>query len=197
MNDQLREILTDLEAELAEAELAPLRGPGLTATQMASLLGFLAEEPLSDAFTAALDELARASTWVNAPAGRAAASAVRPRSARSLSVSEAFLAPSGAVRSAVEAFFGLNRDAADLLLDRPAAALLTYPPQVVANAAAACGTPLGELFGAIADSSSLSGAFVYPYRPGVARAEPASRIEGGTSMDALVAWGYELLRLGV
>lgn len=197
MNDQLREILTDLEAELAEAERAPLPGPSLTAAQMASLLGYLAEEPLSDAFTAALDDLARASTWVDAPAGRAAASAARPRSARSLSVAEAFLEPSGAVRSAIEAFFGLNRDAADLLLDRPAAALLTYPPQMVANAAAACGTPLGELFGAIADSSRLSGAFVYPYRPGVARAEPASRIEGGTSMDALVAWGNALLRLGV
>jgi hypothetical protein len=197
MNDQLRKIVMDLEAELAEAELAPPDGPDLTATQMASLLRYLAEEPLSEAFAAALEELARALTWPEAPAGRAAASASRPRSAHSVSVAEAFLAPSGAVRSAIEAFFGLNRDAADLLLDRPAAALLTYPPQVVASAAAACGTPLGELFGAVADSSRLSGAFVYPYRPGVARAEPASRIEGGTSMDALVAWGNELLQLGM
>jgi hypothetical protein len=193
MNDRLREILKDLEAELAEAELTPHPEPGREAPQVASLVRYLAEEPLSEVFTAAVDELARASTWFDAPAGRAAASAARPRSARSLSVAEAFLAPSGAVRSAIEAFFGLNRDAADLLLDRPAAALLTYSPQVVAGAAGACGTPLGELFGAIADSSRLSGGFVYPYRPGVARTEPASRIEGGTSMDALVAWGNELL----
>ena len=170
-----------------------LPGQDLTPSQMASLLRVLSEEPLSGAFRAALDELARASTWTDAPLGRAAASAARPRSAGSQSVGEAFLAPSGAVRSAIEAFFGLNRDAADLLLDRPAAALLMYPPHVVANAAAACGTPLGQLFGAVANSSRLSGGFVYPYRPGAVGSEPASRVESGTSMEELVAWGSKLL----
>ena len=193
MNDPLDDILTDLEAEAAAADQAAPTGQDLTDSQTASLLEVLSEEPLSDAFTAALDELARRSSWADAPPGRAAVSATRPRSARSVSVAEAFRAPSGAVRSAIEAFFELNRDAADLLLDRPAAVLLTYSPDRVADAARACGTELGELFGAVADSSRLSGGFVYPYRPGGAGTEPASRIEGGTTMDELVAWGNELL----
>lgn len=195
MNDELQEIRTDLEREASESSIAPRAGSDLTPKQLASLLEFLRDEEPSVALMAILDELARQSVVQGAPAGRAAVSAARPRSSDPVSVAEAFLAPSGRVRSAIESALGLNRDAADLLLDRPAAALVRYPPGAVAVAAAACETPLGELFGAVADSTRSSGGFVYPYRPGERKAEPAARIDVGDSMDELVAWGEELLRL--
>lgn len=58
MNDQLRDVLRDFEAEVAEADAAPTPGPDLTAAQAASLIGFLAEKPTSNIVMAAIDELA-------------------------------------------------------------------------------------------------------------------------------------------
>jgi hypothetical protein len=150
-------------------------------------------KPAGDAFTAALEALSQSAAWPDAPAGRAASSAASHRLALSRTVGETLSAPTSHARSALVGSLSLNPDAADRLLDLPAAALLKYPPSAVADVADRCGQSRGEIFKAIADSSRMSGGYVYPYRPGPPVAEPAKRVEDDAdALGVLIAWGREL-----
>lgn len=194
MNDPLSRLRADVDAELTETgDVAVAGGVDLPEELEKLLVDQYAAEPVSEAFVAALEALSRSAAWHEAPAGRAASSARAHPAARTRSVGEALNAATSQARSALERSLGLNRDAADLLLDRPAAVLLTYPADAVARAVDLCGRPRGEIFKAIADSSRMSGEYVYPYRPGPTTAEPAKRAaDDADPLAEVIAWGRDL-----
>ncbi len=194
MNDALSRLRADVDAEMSETGDALVPADADLSEDLEELLvDHYAAEPASDAFIAALEALSQSEAWHEAPAGRAASSARAHRSTRTRTVGEALNVTTSLARSALVRSLGLNRDAADLLLDRPAAALLKYPPDAVAGAVDLCGRPRGEIFKAIADSSRMSGGYVYAYRPGPESAEPAKRAaEDADPLAELIAWGRGL-----
>ncbi len=150
------------------------------------------DNPRSDTWLAVIEELALTGPTVDRPAGAAATLATTTWSAAPVSVEQALRVPRRDARMGLRSAFALNVDAADELLERPAAALTQRPPQAVRALARIVGRPVGELFADIAASARASSGFVYAYRPGESATDPAaSPIEN--SMDALVDWGHELL----
>lgn len=187
-------MLDDVDAEMVDSGDAEVpAGSEVAAAADWLIEAHFAAEPPSATFLAALDNLGEASAFNEAPAGRAAASASRPRAVRGATVSGAVAATIAQARGALVRNLGISADAADLLLDRPAAALMAYPAARIAAVADACGRLRGELFRAVADSARMSGGFVYAYRPGPAPSEPATRAaEEPDQIAELVAWGRDL-----
>lgn len=198
MDDTLRTLLDDVEAETVEAGDAEAgdaeapAGPEVAAAADRLIQAHFAAEPPSATFLAALDRLGQVTAFNEAPAGRAAASASRARSVRGETVSGAIAATIAQARGALVRNLHIGADAADLLLDRPAAALMAYPAARIAAVADLCGRLRGELFRAVADSARSSGGFVYAYRPGPAPSEPATRAaEEPDQIAEIAAWGRE------
>lgn len=156
------------------------------------LVAFFASEPASDTFAAGLLELAASEADVEVRPGRAAAQAAAPQRAVAVSVEDALGLPTGAARSALVRSLGLNADAADEFLERPAAALAQRGPAQVRHLATLVGRPAAELYLAIAESWRSTAGFAYPYRPGVAPEEPAA-VPEGAGLGPLIDWGVELL----
>lgn len=198
MNDPLSRLRADLDAGFPDGGDWPESDKAAASDDLDEfLLTFYRSQPASETYLAVLDALAEAEAAADAHPGRAAASAQSlrgKRGARSSSVEQALRCPAYLARAALAAALRITSDAADLLLNRPAAVLLTYSPDAVAAAGDACGRGRGELFRAIADSSRVTGDFVYPYRPGVAAVEPARRaVDQSDALGELVAWGRAFL----
>jgi hypothetical protein len=196
MNDPISRLRADVDAEISESSDALVPAEADLPEDLERLLAnHYASEPTSQTFTAALEALSQSAAWPDAPAGRAAKSATFRPSARARTVGEALNVPISQARSALAGSLNINADAADLLLDLPAAALLKYPPAEVAAAADGCRRQRGEIFKAIADSSRMSGGYVYPYRPGPTPAEPVRRVDDDAdALGALISWGHELFQ---
>jgi hypothetical protein len=194
MNDPLSRLRADVDAEISESSDALVPADADLPEELERLLAnYYASEPTSQMFTAAVEALSQSAAWPDAPAGRAARSATFQPSARARTVGEALNVPISQARGALVGSLNINADAADLLLDLPAVALLKYPPAVVAAAADGCRRQRGEIFRAIADSSRMSGGYVYPYRPGPEITEPARRADGDNApLIDLIAWGRGL-----
>jgi hypothetical protein len=186
--------LARLRAEALE-ELAELQGTSEPASddREADDLLLIAHQPESAAFIAALEFLAQNSRWADAPSGRAAATAKSLGPATPTTVLGGLAAPAAKVRAAIERGLYLGRDAAELLLDRPAAALMTYDPVSVRQVAKLVDRNPGELFAAVAASARSSGQYVYAYRPGGAADGPAQRPSETLSSDPLLTWGLRLM----
>jgi hypothetical protein len=193
MDDWLRSMRAAAQAEQAELE----DDDGGTDRQVDYVLaGFFASVPESEGFEIAIDVLAEDTSWSNAPAGAAAASARKVAAGPSPSdVVTALGVPGRQARGAVERALDLSRDAADLLLDRPAAVLLTFDPSRVRRLADLCQRAPGELFALIASSSRSSGGYVYAYRPGTTSDAAARRAAEPSGAGSLVEWGYAFFGL--
>jgi hypothetical protein len=196
MNDHLSRLRADADAEISESSDALVPADADLPEDLERLLAnHYASEPTSQMFTAALEALSQSAAWPDAPTGRAAKSATFRPSARARTVGEALNVPISQARSTLAGSLNINPDAADLLLDLPAAALLRYPPGAIAAAADGCRRPRGEVFKAIADSCRMSGGYVYPYRPGPTPAAPAKRVDDDAdALGALISWGRELFQ---
>jgi hypothetical protein len=193
MNDWLREIRAAAEADAGVHEIASAD------PQIDELLSeFFSRVPESEGFGVVLDTLAEMSTWQVAPAGKAAESARAVAAARSASdVVTVLGVPRRRARQAMEESLGLTRDAADLLLDRPAVVLLTFEPTRVRRLADVCERVPGQLFAEIVSSSRSSAGHVYAYRPGVEQgAAPARRVGEPSDAAGILEWGYRFFSLG-
>lgn len=153
---------------------------------------FFASEPLSDAWVAVIEDLALTGPVVDRPPGAAAKAAKAPRSARSVTVESALHLSAREARQHLQVAFALSADAAEELLERPAAALSQRQPQEVRNLAGLANRPVAELFADIASSWRASGGYVYAYRPGETPDEPAVSA-GADQMTTLIDWGEALL----
>ena len=160
------------------------------------LVSFFSESPETAGFTAALEALAGDTSWRGAPAGGAAATAQGVAADRTPSdVLDALGVPRRRARDAIAQSLDLNPDAADLLLDRPVAVLLTFDPHRVRRLADICDSVPGQIFAQIVSSSRGSSGYVYAYRPGVPPTEPAKRVGDPSSALPLLDWGYRFFGL--
>ncbi len=195
MDDWLRSVRASARADVAELD----DGDEVASPKVDDVLaGFFSGVPVSTEFEFALDALAGAMSWSTAPAGAAAASARKPPAAGPLpsDVVSALGVPGRQAREAVEQVLGLSRDAADVLLDRPAAVLLTFDPSRVRRLGDHCQRAPGELLAAIASSSRSSGGYVYAYRPGPVSETAARRPDEPSAAGSPVEWGYAFFGLG-
>jgi hypothetical protein len=191
MNDQIARLRHD--AELEETENADTV-TGEVALDDAILAEFYATHS-GVWFDPALEVLGERGQRNEAPDAGAQVDAATRR-ARQRSVLEALSAPSSVVRSALTAILRISVDAAELLLERPASALLSYEAPRVAALAQACGKARGEVFLAVADSVRAADPYVYAYRPGPTVGAPARLApDSSTSGADLLAWGRELFDL--
>lgn len=190
----MAESTRDLRAA-ARAELEVATG-ARDAPEVDELLAqFFAATPESNTYLEALDSLAQETAWMNVPAGRAA-SAVGGKSAGTPSdVASALGVPRRQAMHAVELRLGLGADAADLLLDRPAASLVTFEAARVRALAVECQVMPGQLFADIAASMRSSRGYVYAYRPGSAPTTPAKRVTEPSGAPTLLEWGYAFFDL--
>ncbi len=112
---------------------------------------------------------------------------------RAQTVQDAFSTAANLARSALTTGLGITGDAAELLLERPASALMSYPPQKIAFSAAACGRTRGQVFAVVAESLRAGAPYVFAYRRGANPSEPAKRAaEAVPEEEQLLAWGREL-----
>jgi hypothetical protein len=153
---------------------------------------FFASEPPSETWLAVLEDLALRGPVVDQSRGAAAKTAKGPRSARSVTVEGALHVPAGEARQHLQTAFAMSADAADELLERPAAALAQRQPQEVRNLAGLVKRPVAELFADIASSWRASGGYVYAYRPGETPDEPAVSA-ADNQIASLIDWGEALL----
>lgn len=191
MNEPIRHLRS---AARAEAQLViPDEANDPRAEEL--LDAYFAEVPESNTFLAALDVLGEITAWPDAPAGSAAASASALAPVRTPSdVASVLGIPRRQAREAIESSLVLTRDAADVLLDRPAAVLLRYDPSAVRGLTELCGRPPGQLFARIASSTRASGGYVFPYRPGDQSTAPVKRLDEAPA--SLLDWGYTFFGLG-
>jgi hypothetical protein len=182
----------------ARAEVAALDDDDVVTDRQIDevLYAFFSRVPESEGFGIALDALAEETSWHNAPAGTAAATARELAAGRlPRDVVTALGVPRRQAREAVEQALDLAHDAADLLLDRPAAVLLTFQPSRVRRLADICERIPGELFAQIASSSRASDGHVYAYRPGTIPDTPVRRAAEPSGATRLVEWGCRFFGL--
>lgn len=152
---------------------------------------FFSPLPDSEQFGIALEALAEQTSWHDAPAGTAAARARELAAGPSpMDVLTALGVPRSQAREAVERALDVSREAADLLLERPVAVLLTHDPSRARLLADICERTPGELFATIASSARASGGYVYAYRPGTSPDTAARRPGEPSDTASLVEWGY-------
>ena len=193
MNDPFGALRTAAAEEAGRAEAADTHAPDQDWDRLDQLMEtFFASEPASEAWSAVLEDLALRGPVVDQLPGAAAKTARTPRSARSVTVEAALHAPAWEARRHLEAAFALGADAAEELLERPAAALAQRKPEEVRNLAGLAKRPVAELFADIASSWRASGEYVYAYRPGETPDEPAVRA-AGNEIATLIDWGEALL----
>lgn len=192
MTDELKRLRGAARAETDPVEAGPIAAD---AEVDELLTAYFRGASASNAFAAALDAIAAGSAWPDAPSGKAAAIARAARPGTPATVSGALGVPLTRGREAIVRSLALGPDAADSLLDRPAAALLRYEPDAVRRLSEFCGRSPGGLFAAIAASSRASGDFVYAYRPAAAADTPARRLEEPMAGDALLEWGYRFFAI--
>ena len=193
MNDPFGALRTAAAEEARRAETADTNAPDQDLDRLDQLIRtFFASEPASEAWSAVLEGLALRGPIVDQLPGAAAKTARTPRSARSVTVEGALHASTSEARRHLQAAFALSADAAEELLERPAAALAQRKPEDVRNLAGLAKRPVAELFAEIASSWRASGGYVYAYRPGEAPDEPAVSA-AGTQIATLIDWGEELL----
>jgi hypothetical protein len=179
--------------EAGRAETTDTHAPDQDLDRLDQLIeAYFASEPASDAWSAVLEDLALRRPVVNPLPGPAAKTARTPRSARSITVEGALHTSAREARRHLQAAFELGADAAEELLERPAAALAQRKPEDVRNLAGLAKQPVAELFAEIASSWRASGGYVYAYRPGEAPDEPAVSA-AGTQIATLIDWGEALL----
>lgn len=193
MNDPLGALRIAAAEEAGRAEAADTPTPDQDLDRLDQLMEtFFASEPASEAWSAVLEDLAVRGPVVDQLPGAAAKTAKSPRAARSVTVEGALRAPARDARRHLQAAFALGADAAEELLERPAAALAQRKPDDVRNLAKLAKRPVAELFAEIASSWRASGGYVYAYRPGETPDEPAVSV-GGNQIATLIDWGEALL----
>jgi hypothetical protein len=153
---------------------------------------FITTEPASETWMDVLEDLALREPIFGRPPAAAARAARASRSPRPVTVEEALHAPAPQARQYLQTALALSADAADALLELPAAALAQRQPQQVRSLAGLANRPLGPLFADIGSSWRASGGYVYAYRPGGTPDEPAIRATEH-AIGALLEWGRALL----
>ena len=187
---ELRAAVTQFLAESDRVEASAVR-PGMDPFDDV-IVAFFRTEPRSDTFEVSLLELTGRDEDLDIHPGRAAAWAAKTQPARSITVEQALHFPSNAARAALFRALGLNQDAADSYLERPAAVLAQRSPDQIRHLAALVRRPVAELYRDITESWRSSAGFAYAYRPGEAVTEPAEVLEGA-GLGPLIDWGADLL----
>jgi hypothetical protein len=186
------ELVTRLrrDAELEEAEAADSNASG-DAFDDALLTTYFATH-LPTWSDAALEWLSQQGERDAQPSDSGDASPALPQP-RARTVQEALAPEANLARSALSSGLGISIDAAELLLERPASALMSYPARKVAFSAAACGRTRGQVFAVIAESLRAGAPYVFAYRRGAKPSVPAKRVADPVSEEEqLLAWGREL-----
>jgi hypothetical protein len=193
----MNELLDALRAAAAE-ELSLLEASDAAPSEVESerldqlLELFFAAQPPSETWLVVVEDLALREPAVDGPPGAAAKTAAAPRLARPVTVEGALEVPEREARQHLQAAFGLGIDAAEELLERPAAALAQRQPRDVRNLAELASRPVGELFADIASSWRASSGYVYAYRPGEVPDKPAVSA-ASNEIATLIDWGEALL----
>lgn len=193
MNDMVAALRRAAEDELPSLEALPAAEP-ITAQEPLdeALAAFFSTQPPTAFWLAVIEEVATFGAIEDSPAGPAAATAQRQRPANPITVEEAIAVPLREARAHLQAAFGIGADAAEELLERPAAALTRRTPAEVRDLAQLTGRPAGHLFADIASSWRSSSGHVYAYRPGIEADAPAES-DAHRDLADLVAWGEQLL----
>ncbi len=193
MNEMVAALRRAAQDELPSLETSPAAEP-ITAEEPLdeALAAFFLAQPPTAFWLAVIEEVANFGAVDDSPAGPAAATAQRPPAARPITVEEAIALPLREARAHLQAAFGIGADAAEELLERPAAALARRTPAEVRGLAQLAGRPAGHLFADIASSWRSSSGHVYAYRPGVEADTPAES-DAHRDVADLVAWGEQLL----
>lgn len=152
---------------------------------------FFETEPPSETWLVVVEDLALNEPALDRGPGAAAKTAATPRPARPVTVEDALKVPGREARRHLQAAFGLGVDAAEELLERPAAALARRQPEDVRALAGFVGRPLGELFADIASSWRAGAGYVYAFRPGEVPDEPAVSA-ASNEIALLIDWGEAL-----
>jgi hypothetical protein len=193
MNEMIAALRRAAQDELPSLEASPAAAP-ITALEPfeEALAAFFSTQPPTAFWLAVIEEVATFGTIEDSPAGLAAATAKRPPPARPITVEEAIALPLREARAHLQVALRIGTDAAEELLERPAAALARRTPAEVRDLAGLARRPAGQLFADIASSWRSSSGHVYAYRPGVEDVAPA---ESGArpELPDLVAWGEQLL----
>src|SRR5450759_2708909 len=125
------------------------------------LEAFFAEEPPSETWLAVLEDIALRGPTVDRGPSVAAKTAHAARPARPVSVEGALQESARVAREHLQVAFHLGADAAEELLERPAAALSQRPPEDVRQLAMLAQRPAAALFADIAASWRASAGYVY------------------------------------
>ena len=190
MNERLRDLRAAAAAELLGDDTDRADSPKVDEL----LERFFAETPASDFFEDVADALAQTAAWPDAPPGRSASRIPRWPEKPTRDVLTALGGARRQARGAVSHSLELGDAAADLLLDRPAAVLLTFDPEMVRELAQRCHTAPGPLFADIAVSEQGSRGYVYAYRPGDALSVPARRAIQ-SNRPSILEWGRRFFGL--
>jgi hypothetical protein len=193
MSEMITALRRAANAELPSLEAAPPAQPEAPSGYLdEALAAFFSTMPPTDLWLAVIEELAETGEVEDVPAGPAAAAAQRLPRARPISVEEALRLAPRESRAHLQTALHLSADAAEELLERPAAALARRTPAEVRALARLVARPTGELFADIASSWRSGLGFVYAYRPGV-EAETPAESDANRDLSDLIDWGEALL----